>query len=473
MKHKCCPQVVQLRLIVVILVVLGLMLTACSVTVTGPGKPADEEPPAEERPSESQGGIISFNADRNEILPGECVTLQWETEGGYAALLNGQEVDRVGQMEECLGETTPFILELDLGDSMDRRELLVRVGEGEPDFADEPPPPEEEIPEEPGPEPMPGEPHFEVFLHSERPEIAAGECTVLVWEVAGPDEIDVRTFLNGNPVDRFGEREVCPQESAVYLLEAETDDFFDARELVIEVFPGEPEPGAEPPPPEPTPIAPPTAAPQQQAQSVVIDFWVDNNNIKSGDCTTLRWHVEHANAVHLDGAGVVGDDTKKICPTTTSVYVLHVAHDAGATEKKVTVVVAGSPTPTSASPPPGGSSWGILTADLAVTDLYPDNQPMGTLFARITNHGPQSVSGVSVQLNCAVERTKGAGGSKSSFADLSTHTVTLKPGETKAYKTAVSIDTNTYSYKITCTPYVQFKDPNTNDSYTETIPPSP
>ncbi len=392
-------------------------------------------------------------------------------------LLNGQEVERVAQMEECPGETTSFVLELDLGDSMDRRELLVTVGEGEPDFADEPPPPEEEIPEEPPgrkPEEMPGGAPFEIFLHSERTEIHAGECTVLVWGIEVPDEIEVHTFLNGEPVNRFGEREVCPPETTVYMLEAGAGDFADGRELVIEVFPREPEPG-EPPPPEPTPVEPPTPAPQpaQPTQPVVIDFWVDNNNIKSGDCTTLRWHVEHANAVHLDGAGVVGDGTKKICPTTTSVYVLHVAHDAGANEKKVTVQVAGSPTPTSPSPPPGGSSWGIVTADLAVTDLYPDSQPMGTLFARITNHGPDNVSGASVQLNCVVERTKSVGGGKTSFPSLYTHIVTLKPGETKAFTTAIPIDTNTYWYTIRCTPYAQFKDPNTNDSYTERIPPSP
>lgn len=46
-------------------------------------------------------------------------------------------------------------------------------------------------------------------------------------------------------------------------------------------------------------------------------------------------------------------------------------------------------------PQPGGK--GI---DLAVTDLYPQNQPKGKIWARITNHGPDSVSGTAVETTC-------------------------------------------------------------------------
>ena len=35
------------------------------------------------------------------------------------------------------------------------------------------------------------------------------------------------------------------------------------------------------------------------------------------------------------------------------------------------------------------------------------------------------------------------------------------------------VDITKYWYKVTCSPQVSFKDPNTNDSYTEIIPPPP
>jgi hypothetical protein len=41
-------------------------------------------------------------------------------------------------------------------------------------------------------------------------------------------------------------------------------------------------------------------------------------------------------------------------------------------------------TETSAPPPAGGGSWGQTQADLAVTDLYPDNWPLGEIFVRVT-----------------------------------------------------------------------------------------
>jgi hypothetical protein len=469
------PQCVHPRLITALAIIFVLLLSGCAITINGPGKPADAEPPPEEMPVEGEGGgILFFDVDHKEIMPGECVVLEWETEGGSGVFLNGEEVDPVGRLEECLQETTPFVLEVNQGDSVDGRELLVLVGEGEPGLMEEPPPgeeppPEEAQPEEPGPEPeeMPGEAHFELELFAEREELAAGECTIVAWGVHGPEERDVMVLLNGDPVERFGEREVCPDETSIFALEATAEGFGDYREVVIHVV-GEPEPGPEPPP-EPTPVPQATqpSQPAQPSQPVVIDFWVDNNSINSGDCTTLRWHVEHANAVHLDGAGVTGDGTKKICPTTTSVYVLHVAHDAGATEKKVTVKVAGAATPLPT--PPGGGSWGVLTADLAVTDLYPDKQPVGKVFARITNHGPQSVSNVPVALNCSVSETDSKGG-KGVFPLVVNVTVSLDPGKSQNVATGISIDTTKYKYVITCVPQVQFNDPKTNDDYQETIP---
>ena len=136
---------------------------------------------------------------------------------------------------------------------------------------------------------------------------------------------------------------------------------------------------------------------------------------------------------------------------------------------------SGGPQPQPPAPPGGGSS-GVTTADLAVTDLYPDNMPVGEVFARITNNGPSSVSNVGVQLGCSAVRTEYVGGAKSTHALApGTTNITLSPGQTAAFDTNIRIEDSTkYWYKVTCTVQVPFKDPNpSNNSYTESIPPSP
>jgi len=54
-------------------------------------------------------------------------------------------------------------------------------------------------------------------------------------------------------------------------------------------------------------------------------------------------------------------------------------------------------------------------------------------------------------------------------------TLNLNAGQTQAFQTGVSIQTNKYWYQITCTiTALSFADPNTsNNGYSETIPPPP
>lgn len=94
-------------------------------------------------------------------------------------------------------------------------------------------------------------------------------------------------------------------------------------------------PGAAPPPSAPTDTPTPKPTP-----GVTIDFRADSTNLTAGDCTTLRWDVEHATLVRLDGVGVAGHDSKQVCPGSTTTYVLRVEHENGITEEKVTVNVA-------------------------------------------------------------------------------------------------------------------------------------
>jgi hypothetical protein len=54
----------------------------------------------------------------------------------------------------------------------------------------------------------------------------------------------------------------------------------------------------------------------------------------------LRWDVDNVRALYLDGAGVVGHDTRRVCPTVTTTYTLKVIRQDGvAVEYYVTVEV--------------------------------------------------------------------------------------------------------------------------------------
>ena len=101
-------------------------------------------------PHISEAQIISFEAQRTELQPGECTELEWQVEGGFGNILNGEEVDPTGMIEVCPIETTTFNLGVEVGDSMLNAQVTVYVrssNEPQPDQH----PPEEPLPEEPPP----------------------------------------------------------------------------------------------------------------------------------------------------------------------------------------------------------------------------------------------------------------------------------------------------------------------------------
>lgn len=79
----------------------------------------------------------------------------------------------------------------------------------------------------------------------------------------------------------------------------------------------------------PAPSAPPS-----------ISFFADPSSITAGQCTTLRWDVENVRAVYLDGQGVIGHDSKSVCPLLTTTYTLRVVTNSGDFFKNATVNVS-------------------------------------------------------------------------------------------------------------------------------------
>jgi hypothetical protein len=98
----------------------------------------------------------------------------------------------------------------------------------------------------------------------------------------------------------------------------------------------------------PTDVPPPTWTPTPFPPPQV-SFWVDDGTITAGECTTLHWDVEYATAVFLNGGGVIGHGTQKICPASTTTYVLHVEAPGGNADRSVVVTVS---TPADTTPPP-------------------------------------------------------------------------------------------------------------------------
>lgn len=102
-----------------------------------------------------------------------------------------------------------------------------------------------------------------------------------------------------------------------------------------------------------TPMAPtwtpqgPTVTPQPPAMRAEIAYFEANpGTINAGGCSTIRWGVDYAAAVYLDGEGVFDHDQRQVCPPTTTTYTLYATSGGGDDTRSVEVTVMQAPTPT-------------------------------------------------------------------------------------------------------------------------------
>ncbi len=120
---------------------------------------------------------------------------------------------------------------------------------------------------------------------------------------------------------------------------------------------------------------------------------------------------------------------------------------------------------------PGGSGKpgnnGQFTADIAVTDIYPGNQPHGQFFVRITNRGPGTLSNVNVTARCTSDRTDKNNGQSNSRGIQIPITLNLQPGQQQAFATGITLDTNVFSYIIFCEVQTGFDPVPVNNVYAE------
>jgi len=128
----------------------------------------------------------------------------------------------------------------------------------------------------------------------------------------------------------------------------------------------------------------------------------------------------------------------------------------GTAQQQVTVTVSQGP------PPPSG-------ADLAITDLRAE-PPSLEVHGDITNHGPGTVTNVTVQLTCQwderdpIEGTHNPG----QMGPMPIFISSLSPGQRQVFNTDITVRPGQYEVDFSCSIQVPFNDLNAgNNSYSE------
>jgi hypothetical protein len=399
--------------------------------------------------AEPDSGQILFIVDPDEVPAGGCAVLRWQVNPPSEALLDGEGVPPEGEREVCVEATTTY--ELLVPDTGQTQTATLEVES-------------ETEPASPAPD------ETRITFTADRTELEPGECTTLRWSVEG----GLAVSLDAQPVDPSGQAEVCPEESTTYRLTVDIGQTMEQREIVIAVS-SQPQPSPMPTPTrlpvpsaQPSPTAPgvaPTPPPGCPGAPVFSFFTANPSTITAGQSSTLSWgavtngnsNVLVGSVVINPGLGEVGSPgSRVVSPGSTTTYTMVATGCGGTAQKQVTVVVNPS----------------AFSADLAVTDLYADSLPQGTVYARITNNGPSAVNKVNVQLSCQGDGYRRGLKMTTVSGDVYV-AMNLSAGQTGTFNTGVSVDTQQLDYyMMTCSIQVPFNEPNTNNnSHTERIPP--
>ncbi len=84
----------------------------------------------------------------------------------------------------------------------------------------------------------------------------------------------------------------------------------------------------------------------QVSQRPQMTFSATTTRVTPGSCAVLSWLTWDADRVTLDGAEVIAQDRREVCPQATQRYVLAAANSAGQTVQEITVQVVGASVPT-------------------------------------------------------------------------------------------------------------------------------
>ncbi|MFQ5613202.1 MAG: hypothetical protein ACE5H9_13825 [Anaerolineae bacterium] len=232
---------------------------------------------------------------------------------------------------------------------------------------------------EPTDTPTPLPPPVIAYFTVDRPTIFAGDSVSLAWDLSLAEVAFLRYDGLEEGVVAPGGKTVAPAQTTVYTLVARNAEGLETTaQVTVNVNPPPPTstPTATAPPadtPDPVAVAPPTDTPVPPTETPlpepVIDFGADALNLAAGACTTLRWNVEHASAVFLDGVQVDPQAGQEVCPAQTQAHTLRVVYPNGERSVQLTVQVA---TPT---PPPTNTPPATAIAQVLATATSPLPQP--------------------------------------------------------------------------------------------------
>lgn len=451
--------------IVVIMSVVLMLALACSISTS------------------SQEPDIEFFADRISIQEGECVTFFWAVGEESQVKFNNTPEQNSGSDQVCPNNTTTYALSVKYGEDTIIKKVTILVQKK----AAQPAPAQNNDADQP----------FEAYLNfwADRTTINKGECTNLHWQTSFPG-----VWIGEKQYPPQSQMEVCPSISTEY--NAEIGDQVIEKQIVIQIVEnGAPQqaqqPSAQQQPAQQQPTAQQPAAPNQGNPSLTfttiqdaatcrISEMIYGSTMVSGAKTVLpgkeielRLNQPANVAVYIAGKGVpkkVSSDGKTINITIPSNF------EKGFIELKGDNIYAKSDTEVV-------SMWFNLhlESDLAVTDLFPNNMPVGQVYTRITNRGPAGIVQASIDLICnaTLSPQPGVFAPATPINITKNYTVTIPHNATYNYDTGISNDTDTFRYTITCSvrpheaTYFNYYDEykvavsekdNSNNSYTEVIP---
>jgi hypothetical protein len=221
----------------------------------------------------------------------------------------------------------------------------------------------------------------------------------------------------------------------------------------------EPSPTATLAPPTATRV-PPTSTPTTPPPPNIVSLQADPPSLVAGECTTLSWAVEGTlSGVWLDGEGVGQYDSRDKCPANTTTFTL-VARSLGGEDTDSVTVTVTQPQPTATVP---------FAADLAITDLRAE-PPSHEVLGDITNHGPGTVSNVTVQLSCQWDEydTIEAVHHPGQTGPTPIFIGSLNPGQTQVFNTDITVNPGQYQVDFSCSLQVPFNDPHPgNNTHSE------
>lgn len=220
------------------------------IQVPNPNPPPPPPPPP-------AGINPNLRADANFVNAGQCTTIRWDVDNVNAVFFidggNQQGVGGHDARSVCPTATTTYTLRvIDRNNRPNDFTITINVQGGGP------PPPS-------------------INFWVDNATINAGQCTTVRWDVQNVREV----YLDNRGVAGQGSQQVCPGGTTTYTLRVvRQDGGQETRQVTVTVV-------------------------NQQPGPTINSFTVNTNQIRLGQCVTLRWSTSNANTINLARGGTI------------------------------------------------------------------------------------------------------------------------------------------------------------------------